>query len=67
MTNELTKAVSNSLGVTEDEAEDIINEQATIGRDMLSSGDFSVSSFDDLLYDMGIEPDYMMDFLDRLI
>lgn len=54
----LTAMVSRSLEVTEDEANIIIDEQASIGKKLISNGDCSIEDIDELMYDMGVEPDY---------
>lgn len=63
----LTAQVSRSLGVTIMEANDIINEQASIGRDMLANDRLDIEDVEELMSDMGIEPDYMDEFLLRMI
>lgn len=62
----LNAMVSRSLNVTEREANSIINEQAIIGRDLLSHDDVSIEDIEELMYDMGVEPDYMDEFLLRM-
>ena len=59
--------VSRSLEVTEVEANTIIDEQADIGRDMLDSGNCDIEDIEELMYDMGVEPDYLDEFLLRMI
>ena len=59
--------VSRSLEVTEVEANTIINEQADLGRDMLDSGNCDIEDIEELMYDMGVEPDYLDEFLLRMI
>lgn len=63
----LTDAVAKSLDVTEQEADQIIDETANLADDMLSEGDLRYEDVEELMYDMGVEPDYMMKFLERLI
>jgi len=63
----LTTMVSRSLEVTEVEANTIIDEQADIGRDMLDSGNCDIEDIEELMYDMGVEPDYLDEFLLRMI
>ena len=63
----LTAMVSRSLEVTEVEANTIINEQADLGRDMLDSGNCDIEDIEELMYDMGVEPDYLDEFLLRMI
>ena len=63
----LTESVANSLNVSENEADKIIDEQASIGRDLLSDGDLTYGDVEELMYDMGIEPDHMEEFLERMI
>lgn len=58
--------VSRSLEVTEDEANTIIDEQADLGRDMLDSGNCDIEDIEELMYDMGVEPDYLDEFLLRM-
>ncbi len=67
MTNGLTAMVSRSLEVTEDEANIIINEQASIGRDLISNESCQIEDIEDLMMDMGVEPDYMEEFLMRML
>ena len=62
----LTAMVSRSLGVTDDEANIIIDEQASIGMDLISSGDCSIEDIYELMYDMGVEPDNLDEFLFRM-
>ena len=62
----LTAMVSRSLEVTEEEANTIIDEQASIGMDLLSNDDCSIEDIEDLMYDMGVEPDYLDEFLLRM-
>ena len=59
--------VSRSLQVTEDEADVIINEQASIGRDLIANDDCSIEDIEELMYDMGVEPDNLDEFLLRMI
>ena len=63
----LTAQVSRSLGVTAKEADDIINEQASIGLDMMSNEGLDIEDVEDLMMEMGVEPDYMEEFLMRMI
>lgn len=63
----LTAMVSRSLEVTEVEANTIIDEQADLGRDMLDSGNCDIEDIEELMYDMGVEPDYLDEFLLRMI
>lgn len=63
----LTAMVSRSLEVTEVEANTIIDEQADLGRDMLDSGKCDIEDIEELMYDMGVEPDYLDEFLLRMI
>ena len=63
----LTAMVSRSLEVTEDEANIIIDEQASIGMDLIGNDDCSIEDIEQLMYDMGVEPDYMDEFLLRII
>lgn len=62
----LTAMVSRSLEVTEDEANIIINEQASIGIDLLNDESCSIEDIEELMYDMGVEPDYLDEFLLRM-
>ena len=62
----LTTMVSKSLEVTEDEANIIIDEQVSIGRDMIIDESCSIEDIEDLMYDMGVEPDYLDEFLLRM-
>lgn len=62
----LTAMVSRSLGVTENEANIIIDEQASIGRVLISDESCSIEDIDELMYDMGVEPDYLDEFLLRM-
>lgn len=63
----LTAMVSRSLEVTEVEANTIIDEQADLGRDMLDSGNCDIEDIEELMYDMGVEPDDLDEFLLRMI
>lgn len=62
----LTAMVSRSLEVTEDEANIIIDEQASIGQDMITSEGCDIEDIEELMYDMGVEPDYLDEFLLRM-
>ena len=62
----LTAMVCRSLEVTEDEANIIIDEQASIGMDLIGNDDCSIEDIDELMYDMGVEPDYLDEFLLRM-
>lgn len=62
----LTAMVSRSLEVTEDEANIIIDEQASIGIDLLNDESCSIEDIEELMYDMGVEPDYLDEFLLRM-
>ena len=62
----LTAMVSRSLEVTEEEANAIIDEQASIGMDLISNDDCSIEDIEELMYDMGVEPDYLDEFLLRM-
>lgn len=63
----LVENVSKSLGISKKEANEIIDEQAQIGRELLGEGDLTYSDVEDLMYDMGIEPDCMEEFLFRMM
>lgn len=63
----LTAMVSRSLEVTEKEADTIINEQAAIGRDMILDENYDIDDIEQLMYDMGVEPDNLDEFLLRMI
>lgn len=62
----LTAMVSRSLEVTEEEANVIIDEQASIGMDLICNDDCSIEDIEELMYDMGVEPDYLDEFLLRM-
>lgn len=65
----LTAMVSRSLEVTEDEANVIIDEQASIGIDLINDESCRIEDIEDieeLMYDMGVEPDYLDEFLLRM-
>lgn len=62
----LTAMVSRSLKVTENEANIIIDEQANIGMDLISNGSYSIEDIEQLMYDIGVEPDYLDEFLLRM-
>ena len=62
----LAAMVSRSLEVTEDEANIIIDEQASIGIDLISDESCSIEDLEELMYDMGVEPDYLDEFLLRM-
>lgn len=62
----LTAMVSRSLEVTEDEANIIIDEQASIGLDLINDESCSIEDTEELMYDMGVEPDYLDEFLLRM-
>lgn len=62
----LTAMVSRSLEVTEDEANIIINEQASIGMGLINDESCSIEGIEELMYDMGVEPDYLDEFLLRM-
>lgn len=62
----LTAMVSRSLEVTEDEANIIIDEKASIGIDLLNDESCSIEDIEELMYDMGVEPDYLDEFLLRM-
>lgn len=63
----LTAMVSKSLQVTENEADAIINEQASIGQDMICNEGCNIEDIEELMYDMVVEPDYLDEFLLRMI
>ncbi len=63
----LTELVSRSLGITESEANSIIDEQANIGADLLKRGELEYDDVVFLMADMGIEPDNMEEFLMRMM
>lgn len=63
----LTELVSQSLGVTMTEADEIIDGQASSGLDMRANDRLTIEDVDELMYDMGVEPDYMEEFLMRMI
>ncbi len=63
----LTDAVSRSLEITEKEADRFIEEQASIGREMLTDEECRIEDIEDLMYEMGVEPDYLEEFLMRMI
>lgn len=63
----LTAMVSRSLEVTEDEANIIIEEQASIGQDMIVNEGCDIEDIEELMYEMGVEPDYMEEFLMRMM
>ena len=63
----LVKNVSRSLSVSMEEANNIINEQANLCRDMLSVGDLEYDDVEQAMADMGVEPDLMEDFLFRMM
>ena len=62
----LTAMVSRSLEVTEDEANIIIDEQASIGINLIDDESCSIEDIEELMYDMGVEPDYLDEFLLRM-
>lgn len=62
----LTEMVSKSLGVSSREADVIIDEQASIGLDMMANEGLDIEDVEELMYDMGIEPDYLDEFLLRM-
>lgn len=62
----LTAMVSKSLGVSSSEADVIIDEQASIGLDMMANEGLDIEDVEELMYDMGIEPDYLDEFLLRM-
>lgn len=62
----LTAMVSRSLEVTEDEANVIIDEQASIGIDLINDESCRIEDIEELMYDMGVEPDYLDEFLLRM-
>lgn len=62
----LTAMVSRSLGVTEEEANVIIDEQASIGRNLINDESCSIEDIEELMYDMGVEPDNLDEFLLRM-
>lgn len=63
----LTAQVSRSLGVSANEANEIIREQASIGHDTLANDRLDIEDVEELMYDIGVEPDYMDEFLLRMI
>lgn len=62
----LTELVSQSLGVTMTEADEIIDKQARIGLDMIANDRLTIEDVDELMYDMGVEPYYLYEFLLRM-
>ena len=67
MAHGLTEAVSKSLEISKKDAERIIDEQASLGFDMLANDRLDIKDVEDLMMDMGVEPDYMEEFLMRMI
>ena len=63
----LVDSVSRSLQISEDEANVIINEQASIGHDLIGNEDCKIEDIEELMYEMGVEPDYLDEFLMRMI
>lgn len=61
----LTEAVSTSLGIKEGDANEVINEQVEYCQDLLKDNDLRFEDIEQAMYDMGIEPDYMDEFLLR--
>lgn len=62
-----TALISKSLVVSLQEADEIIDEQASIGLGMMANDRLDIEDVEELMYDMGIEPDNMDDFLMRMI
>ena len=56
-----------SLEISEKEADRIIDEQASLGLDMLANDRLDIEDVEDLMMDMGVEPDYMEEFLMRML
>ncbi len=67
MAHGLTEAVSRSLEISEKDADRIIDEQASLGLDMLTNDNLDIEDVEELMMDMGVEPDYMEEFLMRMI
>ena len=67
MANGLTEMVSKALSVNENEANQIIDEQASYCLDLMSSdGGLNIEDVEEAMMDMGVEPDYMDEFLLRI-
>lgn len=64
---ELTTAISKSLGVPEDEACEILDDQISVALDMLTNDILEYDDVVDLIAGMGLEPDCMEEFLTRLM
>lgn len=66
MAHGLTEMVSRSLDITEKEANVIIDEQASIGRNLINDELCSIEDIEELMNDMGVEPDFLDEFLLRM-
>lgn len=65
-TRGLTSSVMHSMNMTEDEANELISEQADYCLDLMSDGCCDIEDIEEAMMDMGIEPDYMDEFLLRM-
>lgn len=62
----LTEQVSQALGVTLEEADEVIENEAGYCSELLETGDLDYEAVVQAMADMGIEPDNMDEFLLRI-
>lgn len=62
----LTEAVSISNGVSEKDANEMIDDELNVCRDLLQNGDFNYQDMEDACFDLGIDLDYIEQLLLRL-
>ena len=55
-----------NTGGIKTEANIIIDEQASIGRDLINDELCSIEDIEELMNDMGVEPDFLDEFLLRM-
>lgn len=62
----LTSQVMHAMNMTEDEANELIAEQADYCMGLMSDGGCDIEDIEDAMMDMGIESDLMDEFLLRM-
>lgn len=63
----LTEQVSQALGVTLEEADNVINTEAGYCSELIETGDLDYEAVVQAMADMGIESDNMDEFLLRMV
>lgn len=62
----LTEAVAISNGVSEKDANEMIDDELKVCNDLLQHGDLNYSDMEDACFDLGIDLDHIEDLLLRL-